>query len=227
MLYRPSARTEIPRARRRCRRRLCRGRRACSASNTGPSRGRSRRAGHAWACRAPRDRSCPAGRGGCGAGWQRSSRGDTSPSTIPRRCPPCRRGRSRWAGSASRGRCARSRPPSCCGRGSGPGRCWPSSSRGGGSSRPRRRAAASGRRARHIPTPPRWGGASPPTSRRRLVVEFQTMRLHPTDAFQPFRRLFSAFSAFSVVPRSPSPGNQEGTAPCPPRTLEGQGSTQR
>ena len=150
----------------RSRARPCRATPPGNARSSSPCRGTSRLAGRAWPRPAPAGRGCRSAPAGCAPPRRRRSDGrcqrGTSRCTTPRRCPPCRRVRNRWREGAHRGG-PRSRPRRCRSRGSGPGRCWPSSGRPAAARLPMRSAF---RRARPVPrtrTRPRWAGACGPT----------------------------------------------------------------
>ena len=99
------------------------------------------------------------------ASFGRYPRG-TSRCTTPRRCRPCRGGRSRWAGSWRPARSRPARPRPRRGSGSCPGRCSPSSVPRAADRRPTRTAAPRGRRARRTRTRPRSGDVCRPSARR-------------------------------------------------------------
>src|SRR5882724_8612065 len=98
----------------------------------------------------------------------RSNQGDTSRCTIPKRSPPCRKGRSHLAETISPVRCPCNRLRPHLALEIFPARCWPSIFRRDEDHRPRRTFFLITRRARQIQTPLRSANVYLPISRKLL-----------------------------------------------------------
>src|SRR5437867_3911348 len=109
-----------------------------------------------------------------------NSRADTNRCTIPRRCPPCRKGRTRSEEKISPAQCRQTHLQPRLSLEIFPAKCSPSISHRDEIHRPRRMFSLTTRRAPQIQTPLRSANVCPPISRRLPRLE---KRLGQPDIF--------------------------------------------